>query len=650
MGMMATILLFIGTFFVRPTVYAADASGLVTIINEWAHGGTGILEAAVNAADDSEVIVTGDVTGATAVSLALNIDPDVVVNWQANLNGTATVALSGDGEFLMTDGNIDYLGTSNFAIASTGNNAITVNDGEITGGIMAYGANNIVTVNGGTVTGATTAKTNNYAISASGTNGKVIVSGGTVTTTGGWHVIYMEPANTGLNVVVSGTGKVIQAGSSEAVSTFGSVEVKDDAEVSSISSYAINVKGTTGTVTISGGKVTAASANAVVYVENTANTGLNVVVSGSGEVIHTGVGNGISTYGSVEVKDDAVITASNIALRIRSGTATISGGTVTSTASDGAGISAEETDSKVIVTGGKVTATNSRAIYAGGSNSKVIVTGGEVITGNSFAGISLANVNAVAFISGGTVSSVVTYSANTVVFISGGTVSLVETSYGANSIEIRKSGSEVSFIAGTSNNLTASPEGASAVWAVEGGKSGVHYVRNSNEGFLETPGITVVEILLYTVTFDYNDGGTTAALEVDVEDGNKVTEPANPTRDEYTFDGWFAAGASNAFNFDTPITNNITLVAHWTKVPVTGNGEIFAPDFKIFPNPFTDILRIEGAEGSTLQVINGNGVIEHIQKIENDNETLRLQHLQQGVYFFRIVKDQKMFTLKVVKL
>jgi uncharacterized repeat protein (TIGR02543 family) len=227
---------------------------------------------------------------------------------------------------------------------------------------------------------------------------------------------------------------------------------------------------------------------------------------------------------------------------------------------------------------------------------------------------------------------------------------LVETSYGANSIEITKSGSEVSFIAGTSNNLTASPEGASAVWAVEGGKSGVHYVRNSNEGFLETPGITVVEILLYTVTFDYNDGGTTAALEVDVEDGNKVTEPANPTRDEYTFDGWFEADAPNAFNFDTPITRNITLFAHWTKVPVTGNGEIFAPDFKIFPNPFTDILRIEGAEGSTLQVINGNGVIEHIQKIENDNETLRLQHLQQGVYFFRIVKDQKMFTLKVVKL
>ena len=693
MGMM-TILLFIGTFFFHQTTYADDAQLLVTKINEWAHGGTGELIAKVNEADDSEVIVTGDITGATATSLALNIDLGVVVNWQADLNGTAPISLAGNGEFLMTDGTIDYLGAL-FAIASNGNNTITVNDGEITGGIMAYGANNIVAVNGGTVIGATTA----HAINASGANGKVFVSGGTVTNTGVMYVISMGNTNTGLNVVVSGEGKVIQAGSGQAIVTYGSVEVKDDAEVSSINGYAINALGASGSVTISGGKVTSTLANAVIYIENTQNTGLNVEVSGSGKVIHTGVGvgNGISTNGSVEVKDEAVVTASNFAIRIlRSGTATISGGTVTSTTSNGTGIYAEGPDSKVIVTGGTVTATNSRAIYAEGANSKVIVTGGEVTGG--IAGISLVHINAVAYISGGTVSYVYTF--------------------GANSIDIRKSGSDDQYIEGEDQDLTASPEGASAIWAVEAGKSGVRYKRNSNEGFLETPGITVLEAK-YTVTFDYNDedteplekevkagepveepakptrngyafkgwfeasatiafdfntpitenitliakwnptyivifkfdNGTTVDRHTEVEEGEKVTRPTpNPTREGYTFDGWFEASATNAFDFNMSITRNITLIAKWTEVPPTGNGEIFAPNFKIFPNPFTDILRIEGAEGSILQVINGNGVIVHLQKIENDNETLRLQHLQQGVYFFRIEKDQKMITLKVVKM
>ena len=50
----------------------------------------------------------------------------------------------------------------------------------------------------------------------------------------------------------------------------------------------------------------------------------------------------------------------------------------------------------------------------------------------------------------------------------------------------------------------------------------------------------------------------------DVVDGRKVIEPAAvPTKEEYLFDGWLKDGV--AYDFETPITENITLTANWAK-------------------------------------------------------------------------------------
>ena len=65
----------------------------------------------------------------------------------------------------------------------------------------------------------------------------------------------------------------------------------------------------------------------------------------------------------------------------------------------------------------------------------------------------------------------------------------------------------------------------------------------------------------YTVSFDSASGSSVDSQTV--EHGSKATTPAAPTRDGYTFDGWF--DGDNAFDFDTPITSNITLTAHWTE-------------------------------------------------------------------------------------
>ena len=64
----------------------------------------------------------------------------------------------------------------------------------------------------------------------------------------------------------------------------------------------------------------------------------------------------------------------------------------------------------------------------------------------------------------------------------------------------------------------------------------------------------------YTVTFDA-DGGSTVAAQT-VESGAKATAPAAPTKEGYTFAGWF--NGETAWDFETAVTANVTLKAAWT--------------------------------------------------------------------------------------
>ncbi len=63
----------------------------------------------------------------------------------------------------------------------------------------------------------------------------------------------------------------------------------------------------------------------------------------------------------------------------------------------------------------------------------------------------------------------------------------------------------------------------------------------------------------FTVAFD-SVGGTAVPAQT-VESGKTAIQPASPTKDGYTFEGWLNNGA--AYNFATPVTANITLTASW---------------------------------------------------------------------------------------
>ncbi|WP_166996842.1 InlB B-repeat-containing protein [Paramicrobacterium fandaimingii] len=67
----------------------------------------------------------------------------------------------------------------------------------------------------------------------------------------------------------------------------------------------------------------------------------------------------------------------------------------------------------------------------------------------------------------------------------------------------------------------------------------------------------------YTVTFDTQGGSAVAAENVDY--GTPVTAPDDPTRDGYTFTGWFtAADDGTAWDFSANVTEDITLYAQWS--------------------------------------------------------------------------------------
>ncbi|TLG80930.1 BspA family leucine-rich repeat surface protein [Vagococcus zengguangii] len=72
--------------------------------------------------------------------------------------------------------------------------------------------------------------------------------------------------------------------------------------------------------------------------------------------------------------------------------------------------------------------------------------------------------------------------------------------------------------------------------------------------------------LYYTVSF------MTLAEDVviepmEIKEGEKLAEPKAPVREGYKFDGWYTdVRYTNKYDFNQPVTNDVTLVLKWTKV------------------------------------------------------------------------------------
>ncbi len=85
-------------------------------------------------------------------------------------------------------------------------------------------------------------------------------------------------------------------------------------------------------------------------------------------------------------------------------------------------------------------------------------------------------------------------------------------------------------------------------------------------GGVTNDGGTIEDGAYETVKFNSDNGAQ--AKEEKVLRGQKVPNPAAPTKSGHTFTGWCLG--DEKYNFDTPVTAPLTLTAKWEKVPSSG--------------------------------------------------------------------------------
>ena len=396
--------------------------------------------------------------------------------------------------------------------------------------ISATGANSTVTVSGGTVSAVD-------AQAISNANGTVIVSGG--------NVLALNHAISAKTIIISGNSK-IQAGKAggtnytgAAISASDNVEIKDNAEIIAENVVAISGR----IVTVSGGKITTAEnsstreaiiatgSNSKVTISggtvssrstaiSVSGTNSLVVVCGNGKVEGGLYGNyrAISTSGSIEIKDDAKVTAiysTGPMITVSGGTVTgsspisshyssdtnvfVSGGIVNTTSSNGYAI---DVPGDVTVSGGVISATSGTAI-----SGKDITVGGGKVSATSGRAIRGTNVT----VSGGMVNATsgyaidVKYSSDGKVIVNGGVVFAYEPVMLVNNennftgvsgtgviIGWNQAAGNTSYVRGSSDNLSMLPAGC-ARWEKVSGDGGIAYENGTNKGFITLEDITITE-------------------------------------------------------------------------------------------------------------------------------------------------------------
>lgn len=116
----------------------------------------------------------------------------------------------------------------------------------------------------------------------------------------------------------------------------------------------------------------------------------------------------------------------------------------------------------------------------------------------------------------------------------------------------------------------------------------------------------IFEIDNYNIVFNSNSG--TAVESKQVLNGNKLIKPTDPTKENFVFDGWYIDEEFNEqFDFNTPITKDITLYAKWrneenfTYTFISGdNQKLTLGDIKSY------ILKIDGDYSLFESLIIGN--------------------------------------------
>lgn len=154
-----------------------------------------------------------------------------------------------------------------------------------------------------------------------------------------------------------------------------------------------------------------------------------------------------------------------------------------------------------------------------------------------------------------------------------------------------------------SKNVTLSKANTSITGTLNFGGKYLVCGEIANTGMLKNPEnvITVSDYNMYlsTVTVSFNTDGGSAVQDVTARYDTKVAAPAVPTKEHYSFLGWYKDEALTvAFNFDTTVTSDMTLYAKWKlneftvtfnanggNTSVTSKEVIYGESYKEMPVP-----------------------------------------------------------------
>lgn len=151
------------------------------------------------------------------------------------------------------------------------------------------------------------------------------------------------------------------------------------------------------------------------------------------------------------------------------------------------------------------------------------------------------------------------------------------------------------------------------------------------------------------VTFDMNGHGTAPADQI-IDNGSSAARPeTDPTAEGWTFGGWYQETAcTNAYDFETPVTADITVYAKWTKnttppvfefttQPQSGTakkseGYSFSWTISDTPDYYNLQVLWDGSWGGTGDTfLNGStGTVPYVEAICTGNTSKYRIHAQKG--------------------
>ena len=108
----------------------------------------------------------------------------------------------------------------------------------------------------------------------------------------------------------------------------------------------------------------------------------------------------------------------------------------------------------------------------------------------------------------------------------------------------------------------------------------------------------------YTVTYIIDESSSS----VTVESGSKVTAPAIPSKDGYEVLGWYLG--ESVFDFNKPITSNITLVAKYKEE------EIVEPE----NSNSNDVIQNQIEDGKEEEIVSNSNNLSNVEMNSNTNE------------------------------